>query len=47
LPLAQMQAETPHHSLQGLLERAGAAKLALSEAEWGQLRDWDAPADLE
>jgi molybdopterin-guanine dinucleotide biosynthesis protein A len=35
------------HSLQALLDRAGAEVVPLRDSEWSQLRDWDRPADVE
>ena len=34
------------HSLQALLDAAGAEVIALSEAEWHEVGDWDTPADV-
>jgi molybdopterin-guanine dinucleotide biosynthesis protein A len=46
LPLASEQAATAGHSLQQLLDRAGAVALALSGDEDRELRDWDFPEDV-
>jgi molybdopterin-guanine dinucleotide biosynthesis protein A len=46
LPIAVAQAASSGHSLQRLLDRAGAEALPLDPAEEEQLRDWDSPADL-
>ncbi|MCL2447944.1 MAG: molybdenum cofactor guanylyltransferase [Polyangiaceae bacterium] len=45
-PLAEAQSRGPDHSLQRLLDRAGAIELPLSEAETRELRDWDRPDDV-
>jgi molybdenum cofactor guanylyltransferase len=46
LPMAEAIAESPRHSLQTLLDRAGAAELPLLAHEMGELRDWDSPGDV-
>jgi len=46
LPLALARAASAHHSLQPLLDAAGAAALPLLPDEGAQLRDWDTPADV-
>ena len=46
LPLAVARATSPHHSLQRLLDQAGAVELPLVPHEDGELRDWDSPGDL-
>jgi molybdopterin-guanine dinucleotide biosynthesis protein A len=46
-PLAQSHARGRDHSLQRLLDRAGAAELPLSATEAGELADWDTPADVD
>jgi len=46
LPLALARAASLHHSLQPLLEEAGAAPLPLLPHETDELRDWDSPADV-
>jgi molybdopterin-guanine dinucleotide biosynthesis protein A len=44
-PLAEAQAAAQDHSLQRLLERAGAVELPISAAEADELHDWDTPED--
>jgi molybdopterin-guanine dinucleotide biosynthesis protein A len=39
------RARSVRHSLQGLLDDAGAEALPLDDGEWGELRDWDRPED--
>jgi molybdopterin-guanine dinucleotide biosynthesis protein A len=46
LPLAVALAASTHHSLQRLLDDAGAAALSLLPHEDAELRDWDTPADV-
>jgi molybdopterin-guanine dinucleotide biosynthesis protein A len=46
LPLAVARAASPHHSLQPLLDQAGAVALPLLPHEARQLGDWDSPADV-
>jgi len=46
LPLAVARASSTHHSLQHLLDDAGAAALPLLPDEDAELRDWDSPADV-
>ena len=46
LPLAAARAASQRHSLQGLLDDAGAVALALTAAEQANLRDWDTPEDV-
>jgi molybdenum cofactor guanylyltransferase len=48
LPIAQARATTAssNHSLQRLLDEAGAVELGLSSDEEGELRDWDTPGDV-
>jgi molybdopterin-guanine dinucleotide biosynthesis protein A len=46
LPLALARAASSHHSLQPLLDDAGAAALPLLPHEDAELRDWDSPADV-
>jgi molybdopterin-guanine dinucleotide biosynthesis protein A len=46
LPLAVARAASPYHSLQRLLEDAGAAPLPLAPHEAAELRDWDSPDDV-
>ncbi len=46
LPLAERQLAGADRSLQKLLRDAGAQPLPLSDEEWAQLADWDAPADV-
>jgi molybdopterin-guanine dinucleotide biosynthesis protein A len=46
LPLAVAQAASPRHSLQSLLDQAGAAELPLLAHEGGELHDWDSPGDV-
>ncbi len=46
LPLAIAQAQQGEHSLQRLLDRAGASTLALSAEESAELDDWDSPGDM-
>jgi molybdopterin-guanine dinucleotide biosynthesis protein A len=46
LPLAVAQAASTDHSLQRLLDHAGAVPLSLSPKEEQQLRDWDTPGDV-
>jgi molybdopterin-guanine dinucleotide biosynthesis protein A len=46
LPIAVARAASGLHSLQGLLDEAGAVGVPLSEAEQDELSDWDSPGDL-
>lgn len=46
LPMARRRASAGAHSLQGLLDEAGAAELPLTGDERAQLRDWDSPSDV-
>ena len=46
LPLAVAQAASARHSLQPLLDEAGAAELPLLPHECGELHDWDSPDDV-
>jgi molybdopterin-guanine dinucleotide biosynthesis protein A len=46
LPIATSLAAGKAHSLQRLLDTAGAAELPLGPGEDEQLRDWDIPVDL-
>ena len=46
LPLAMRRVAAGTHSLQGLLDEAGATALPLSPAEGLELRDWDTPDDV-
>jgi molybdopterin-guanine dinucleotide biosynthesis protein A len=46
LPLARARIASGHHSLQGLLDEAGAAALPLLPDDDAELRDWDSPADV-
>jgi molybdopterin-guanine dinucleotide biosynthesis protein A len=46
LPLAAARARGQGHSLQRLLNDAGAEALLLSPAEAAELEDWDSPGDL-
>jgi len=46
LPLAVARAASPHHSLQRLLDQAGATEMALLPHEAAELRDWDSPGDV-
>jgi len=46
LPLAVARAASTHHSLQRLLDDAGAAALPLLPHEADELRDWDSPGDV-
>jgi len=46
LPLAVARAASPYHSLQRLLDDAGAAPLPLAPQEADELRDWDSPDDV-
>jgi molybdopterin-guanine dinucleotide biosynthesis protein A len=45
LDVAARRAGEGSLSLQGLLDELGASELSLSDAEWGELADWDAPGD--
>ncbi len=45
LPIARERIAAGHHSLQGLLNQAGAAELPLEPGEAEQLRDWDTIED--
>ena len=45
LPHALRQLAAGKHSLQGVLDDAGAVELPLGPGEAQQLRDWDTPAD--
>jgi molybdopterin-guanine dinucleotide biosynthesis protein A len=45
LPIARKIAGTGRHSLQQLLDEAGARELALAAHELPELRDWDTPED--
>lgn len=47
LPIARAQARGGQMALQSLLDRAGAVELAIDEAERHELRDWDAPEDID
>jgi molybdopterin-guanine dinucleotide biosynthesis protein A len=46
LPHALRRVAARQHSLQGLLDEAGAAALPLEPGDVADLRDWDAPDDL-
>jgi molybdopterin-guanine dinucleotide biosynthesis protein A len=46
LPLARAHARSGNHSLQLLLEAAGAIELSLAPGEATQLHDWDTPDDV-
>ncbi len=46
LPVAASRARSRDHSLQALLDEAGAVELALAPGEEHDLRDWDAPEDV-
>jgi molybdopterin-guanine dinucleotide biosynthesis protein A len=46
LPIAVARAAAGLHSLQGLLDEAGAVRVPLSEAEQEELADWDRPEDV-
>jgi len=46
LPLAAARAASPYHSLQRLLDDAGAAPLPLAPHEADELHDWDSPDDV-
>lgn len=46
LPLAVARTASTRHSLQGLLDEAGAAALPLLPHEDAELRDWDSPTDV-
>jgi molybdopterin-guanine dinucleotide biosynthesis protein A len=46
LPTVLEQVSTRDHSLQRLLDRAGAAELPLTSREADELRDWDSPEDV-
>jgi molybdopterin-guanine dinucleotide biosynthesis protein A len=46
LPLASARAASQRHSLQGLLDDAGAVALPLTAAEQANLHDWDTPEDV-
>jgi molybdopterin-guanine dinucleotide biosynthesis protein A len=45
LSLAEAQAATRDHSLQRVLDRAGAVELPISAGEADELHDWDTPED--
>jgi molybdopterin-guanine dinucleotide biosynthesis protein A len=47
LPVARRLASEQAHSLQRLLDEARAVDLPMHPDEMNQLRDWDAPEDLE
>lgn len=47
LPIARAQAREGRMALQSLLDRAGAVELVLDGARRRELRDWDAPADID
>jgi molybdopterin-guanine dinucleotide biosynthesis protein A len=42
---AKKRARSDRHSLQGLLDDAGAEALPLEDREWDELSDWDRPED--
>jgi molybdopterin-guanine dinucleotide biosynthesis protein A len=46
LPLAETRAASGEHSLQRLLDAAGAAELAPEASDAHELLDWDAPEDM-
>jgi molybdopterin-guanine dinucleotide biosynthesis protein A len=46
LPIAVSRAARGAHSLQGLLDEAGAVELPLEPGESAQLKDWDTPEDI-
>jgi molybdopterin-guanine dinucleotide biosynthesis protein A len=46
LPIALALSRTEKHSLQRLLDDAGAVELRLASHEMGQLRDWDTPEEV-
>jgi molybdopterin-guanine dinucleotide biosynthesis protein A len=46
LPMALARVAAGLHSLQGLLEEAGAVSVPLSDAEEYELVDWDSPEDV-
>ncbi len=46
IAIAERRAREGARSLQGLLDELGASELTLSEAEAGELADWDTPEDL-
>jgi molybdopterin-guanine dinucleotide biosynthesis protein A len=46
LPLAKAAAASPTHSLQRVLDAAGAIELSLTAEEAHELRDWDTPEDV-
>ena len=47
LPRALAQAREGQNALQPLLTRAGAHELVISDAQRSELRDWDAPSDID
>jgi molybdopterin-guanine dinucleotide biosynthesis protein A len=47
LPVAQRRVPTGDHSLQRLLDEASAVELPLLPSDAEELRDWDAPGDLD
>jgi molybdopterin-guanine dinucleotide biosynthesis protein A len=46
LPIARRRAQGIRHSLQGLLDEACAAEIALTDEDLRRLRDWDTLADV-
>jgi molybdopterin-guanine dinucleotide biosynthesis protein A len=46
LPVAARRTRSANHSLQGVLDEAGASELALSPEEGKELRDWDTREDV-
>lgn len=47
LPVAAAHAASVHHSLQRLLDDAGAVELPLAHGDRDELQDWDTPEDMK
>ena len=46
LPIANAHADARRGSLQALLDAVSAEELAMTDAAYAELRDWDAPEDM-